>query len=48
MKRPRTLAVAATEAILLSALFLAVDVPEMLWIRHIESEIVMDITQMVD
>jgi hypothetical protein len=33
--------------LLLSALFLAVDVPEMLWTRHVENEIVKEITQMV-
>ncbi len=35
----QNLAVAAAEVILLSVLFLAVDVPEMLWTRHIEGEI---------
>ena len=41
------LAVAAVETLLLSALFLAVDVPEMLWTRHVESEIIKEITQIV-
>ncbi|HVB95161.1 MAG TPA: hypothetical protein VND41_00985 [Nitrososphaerales archaeon] len=41
------LAVVAVEAILLSVLFLAVDVPEMLWTRHIEGEIAKEITQIV-
>jgi len=36
----QNLAVAAAEALLLSVLFLAIDVPEMLWTRHVENEIV--------
>ena len=43
----QNLAVAAVEAILLSTLFLAVDVPEMLWTVHVENEIVKKITQTV-
>ena len=43
----QNLAVAAVETLLLSALFLAVDVPEMLWTVHVENEIVKKITQMV-
>ncbi|MGB8312117.1 MAG: hypothetical protein WCE81_09680 [Halobacteriota archaeon] len=43
----QNLAVAAAEAILLSWLFLAVDVPEMLWTEHVEREIVKEITQIV-
>src|SRR5438105_1302756 len=43
----QNLTVAAAETILLSALFLAVDVPEMLWTRHIEGEILKRIVQMV-
>jgi hypothetical protein len=43
----QNLAVAAAEAILLSVLFLAVDVPEMLWTRHVEGEIASKITQIV-
>jgi hypothetical protein len=43
----QNLAVAAVETILLSALFLAVDVPEMLWTVHVENEIVKKITQTV-
>ena len=43
----QNLAVAAVEALLLSTLFLAVDVPEMLWTRHIENEIVKEITRIV-
>jgi hypothetical protein len=43
----QNLAVAAVEALLLSVLFLAVDVPEMLWTRHVEGEIANKITQIV-
>ena len=43
----QNLAVAAVEALLLSTLFLAVDVPEMLWTRHVENEIVKGITGIV-
>jgi hypothetical protein len=46
-KMLRNLAVAGVEAILLSTLFLAVDVPEMLWTVHVENEIVKKITQLV-
>lgn len=44
----QNLAVAAVETLLLSALFLAVDVPEMLWTRHVEGEIIKEITQIVE
>ena len=43
----QNIAVAAAEAILLSWLFLAVDVPEMLWNTHVENQIVKEITQVV-
>ncbi len=43
----QNIAVAAAEAILLSALFLAVDVPEMLWTVHIENTIAKKITEIV-
>jgi len=43
----QNLAVAAVESLFLSALFLAVDVPEMLWTRHVENEIVKEITRIV-
>jgi len=43
----QNIAVAAAEALLLSALFLAVDIPEMLWTRHVEGEILKRITQMI-
>jgi len=46
-KLVQNLAVAAAETILLSALFLAVDIPEMLWTRHIENEILKRIVQLV-
>jgi hypothetical protein len=41
------IAVAAVEVILLSWLFLAVDVPEALWTRHVEGEIATEITRIV-
>ena len=43
----QNIAVAAAEALLLSVLFLAIDVPEMLWTRHVEGEIIKEITQIV-
>jgi len=43
----QNLAVAAVETLLLSVLFLAVDVPEMLWTRHVENEIIKKITQII-
>ena len=43
----QNIAVAAVEALLLSWLFLAIDVPEMLWTRHVEGEISKEITRMV-
>ncbi len=43
----QNIAVAAAEAILLSVLFLAVDVPEMLWTVHVENAIAKKITEMV-
>jgi len=47
-KLVQNLAVAAAEALLLSALFLAVDVPEMLWTVHVENEIIKEIREVVD
>ncbi len=44
----QNLAVAAAEALLLSTLFLAVDVPEMLWTRHVEGGIAKEISQIVE
>ena len=43
----QNIAVAAVEALLLSMLFLAVDIPEMLWTVHVENEILKRITQLV-
>lgn len=40
-------AVTAVEMLLLSELFLAVDVPEMLWTMHVEKGIAKEITQIV-
>ena len=46
-KLVQNIAVAAAEALLLSALFLAVDIPEMLWTRHVENEVLKKIVQVV-
>lgn len=43
----QNLAVAATETLLLSGLFLAVDVPEMLWTKHVENGLAKEITDIV-
>jgi hypothetical protein len=43
----QNIAVAAAEALLLSVLFLAVDIPEMIWTEHIEKKIVQKITEIV-
>lgn len=43
----QNLAVAAAEALLLSVLFLAIDIPEMLWTRHIEKEILDRMVRMI-
>lgn len=43
----QNLAVAAAEAILLTWLFLVVDVPEMLWTTHVENGIAKEITAIV-
>ena len=43
----QNIAVAAAEALLLSALFLAVDIPEMLWTRHVEDEVLKRIVQII-
>ncbi len=43
----QNIAVAAAEALLLSVLFLAIDIPEMLWTRHVENEVLNKITQLV-
>jgi len=47
-KLVQNLAVAAVETLLLSALFLAVDVPEMLWTVHVENALIKEITQLVE
>lgn len=46
-KLVQNLAVTAVEAILLTELFLAVDVPEMLWTTHVEKQVIQEITQIV-
>jgi hypothetical protein len=43
----QNLGVAAAETILLSGLFLAVDVPEMLWTTQVENGVAKEITQIV-
>ena len=43
----QNLAVVAVEAILLTWLFLVVDVPEMLWTTHVENGIAKEITKIV-
>ena len=43
----QNLAVLAAEALLLSVLFVAVDVPEMIWTEHVENGIAKEITQIV-
>jgi hypothetical protein len=43
----QNLAVTAVEALLLSELFLAVDVPEMLWTTHVQKQVIQDISQVV-
>ncbi|MHB8566414.1 MAG: hypothetical protein ACYC7D_08735 [Nitrososphaerales archaeon] len=43
----QNLGVMAAEVILLSGLFLAVDVPEMLWTTHVESGLAKEITRIV-
>ncbi len=43
----QNIAVAAVETLLLSWLFLAVDVPEMLWTEHVEKTIIKEINQIV-
>jgi hypothetical protein len=43
----QNLAVTAAETLIISPLFLAVDVPEMLWTKHVEEGIAKDITDVV-
>jgi hypothetical protein len=43
----QNIAVAAVETIFLTYLFLAVDVPEMLWTTHVEKTIIKQINQIV-
>jgi hypothetical protein len=44
----QNLAVTAVEAVLLSELFLVVDVPEMLWTTHVEKQVVQTINEIVN
>ena len=43
----QNIAAAAAETILLSWLFLDIDVPEMLWTRHVENRLAKEITQII-
>ena len=43
----QNIAVAAVETILVTWLFLAVDVPEVLWTEHVEKKIIKEINQIV-
>jgi hypothetical protein len=43
----QNIAVAAVETLLLSVLFLAVDVPEMVWTIHVEGELAKKLTELV-
>ncbi len=43
----QNLAVTAIEALLLTELFLVVDVPEMLWTTHVEKQVIQEITQII-
>jgi len=44
----QNLAVTAVEVILLSGLFLVVDIPEMLWTTHVEKGVIQDIDRIVN
>jgi hypothetical protein len=44
----QNLGVAAAEVILLSVLFLAIDVPEMLWTTHVEGQLAKEIQNIVE
>jgi hypothetical protein len=44
----QNLAVTAVEALVLSELFLAVDVPEMLWTTHVEKQVIQEINWVVE
>ena len=46
-KMAQNLAVAAAETLILSELFLAIDVPEMLWTKHVENGLIKDIQDIV-
>jgi hypothetical protein len=43
----QNLAVAAVETLLLTWLFLAVDIPEMLWTQHVENTVAKEISQII-
>ena len=43
----RDIGIAVVETLLLTELFLVVDVPEMLWTRHVEKGVIAEINQLV-
>ena len=43
----QNLAVTAVEALLLTELFLVVDVPEMLWTVHVEKQVIQEISRII-
>ena len=43
----KNIGIAAAEAILLSELFIVVDVPEMLWTEHVEKELMRELDQRI-
>ncbi len=47
-RRLENIAIAAAEALLLTELFLAVDIPEMLWSEHVEKGIVKELDGMIN
>jgi hypothetical protein len=44
----QNLSVAAVETVLTAGLFLVIDVPEMLWNRHVENDVINKITRLVE
>lgn len=44
----KNIGIAVAEAILLSELFLVVDVPEMLWTEHVEKELMRELDQRIN
>lgn len=44
----KNIGIAAAEALLLSELFIIVDVPEMLWTEHVEKELIRELDQRIN